>query len=245
LALNRWTTLAGVLKNLALAYLGSQGVQAFCCTRYFDGQEAARALAPSVSRLQLHFADLDDGLGVRVIRNIGHDFLRVPPKTRFKCFDGIELKLSDCQIGSGGAWRSACNAVFDGHALQHRPKQPLYQRNVGLAVVRDIKSASRTVWIHDRDFDDRSLPKTSNKNRACKLCPDSPVYPSGRSTRKFRGAGNILPTKGTISISPVEVHCGVCEEAMLDATIKAKAMGMTTHHTLPLCFSSARQAAVA
>src|SRR5437762_10936038 len=127
--LNRWTTLAGVLKNLALAYLGSQGVQAFCCTRYFDGQEAARALAASVSRLQLHFADLDDGLGVRVIRNIGHDFLRVPPKTRFKCFDGIELKLSDCQIESGGAWRSAGNAVFDGHALQHRPRSE--ERRVG------------------------------------------------------------------------------------------------------------------
>src|SRR6266704_4361890 len=32
-----WTTLAGVPKNLHLAYLGSHGVQVLCRTRYFDG----------------------------------------------------------------------------------------------------------------------------------------------------------------------------------------------------------------
>src|SRR6266700_1900443 len=31
---NRWTTLAGVPEEPHLAYLGSHGVQAFCCARY-------------------------------------------------------------------------------------------------------------------------------------------------------------------------------------------------------------------
>src|ERR1700752_2774593 len=37
LKLNRWTTLAGVPEEPHLAYLGSEGVQAFCPIRYFDG----------------------------------------------------------------------------------------------------------------------------------------------------------------------------------------------------------------
>jgi hypothetical protein len=36
----RWTTLAGVPEEHHLAYMGSEGVQAFCLMRYFDGQRA-------------------------------------------------------------------------------------------------------------------------------------------------------------------------------------------------------------
>jgi len=40
LTLDRWTALAGVPKNLDIAYLASLGVQAFCLIRYFDGDGA-------------------------------------------------------------------------------------------------------------------------------------------------------------------------------------------------------------
>ena len=67
-------------------------------------------------RLKFYFADLDDGLDVRVIRNVAHDFLGVRAKSRLKSFHGIELQLPDRQIRGGGARDPAADALFYGDA---------------------------------------------------------------------------------------------------------------------------------
>src|SRR6266566_37184 len=109
--------------------------------------------------LQLNFADLDDGLDVRVIGNIAHDFLRVRPKSGLKRFHRIELQLSDRQIGSGRAGRRAGDSMLYGDALERWSQQPAYQRDMCVAVVADVKIAARGVRIHDGDFD-HGLPRS-------------------------------------------------------------------------------------
>ena len=97
--------------------------------------------------LQLHFADLDDRLDVGVTGNIAHDLLRMWPKRGLKRFHRIELKLSDRQIGSGGARRRAGDSVLDGDALERGPQQPSDQRDMRIAVIADVKMAARGVRI--------------------------------------------------------------------------------------------------
>lgn len=106
-------------------------------------------LAVSAGGLQFHFAYLNNRLRVSVIRDIGHNLLGVRAKAHLKCFEGIELELADCQIGSRRARRSASDAMLNSHRFQSRPYELLNKWNVGLAVIRDVKMASLGIWIHE------------------------------------------------------------------------------------------------
>jgi len=75
-------------------------------------REARRVFA-----LELYFAELDDGLDVGVICNVGHDFLGVRAEARLKRFDRIKLELSNGQIGSRRTWSPAANTVLHGHTF--------------------------------------------------------------------------------------------------------------------------------
>ena len=65
----------------------------------------------------LNLADLNGGLGVGVVGDIGKDRLRVRGEGGLKSLRRVEIKMPHRDIGRRHPRRTACDALFNRHAL--------------------------------------------------------------------------------------------------------------------------------
>ena len=65
------------------------------------GNAAYAALSVAGRRLDFDFADLDGGLDVRVIGNVGDNLCRVGAKRRLKGIHGFEIEMAHGKKGCG------------------------------------------------------------------------------------------------------------------------------------------------
>src|ERR1700730_14794459 len=70
-----------------------------------------------VASLQLDFADLNGGLGVGVVGDIGKDRLRMRGKGGLKGVRRVEIEMPLRDIGRRHPGRAACDALFNRYAL--------------------------------------------------------------------------------------------------------------------------------
>jgi low temperature requirement protein LtrA len=80
---------------------------------------AATVVMPeSKSILQLDLADLDERLGVRVLRDVRNDFLRVGSEAGLISFKRVKKKMTSCYVRRSRSRLLAGDPMFHGHALQ-------------------------------------------------------------------------------------------------------------------------------
>src|SRR5215470_1774633 len=108
--------------------------------------------------LHHHFAYLNDGSQVGVLRNVGHDLFRVRPEGRLKRLDGIAEDVAHAHVGRRGAGCTAGQPFVDGVVKTCPTHAFLYQWHMLVAVVLMVEAGSRSVRVHHADLDHLGPP---------------------------------------------------------------------------------------
>src|ERR1700736_2548411 len=105
------------------------------------------------------FAYLNYRSLVGILRNVGHDFLRVRTKARLEGLDGLAEDVAHADVGRRCAWSAARETLVDRVVLAAIAHQALYQRHVFVTVVLMVESRPGRIGVHHADFDHRSSPR--------------------------------------------------------------------------------------
>jgi len=97
--------------------------------------------------LQPNFTDLNGGLGVGVVGDIGKDRLRVRSECGLKGIGRVEIEMTHSDIGRWRPRRAAGDPFFDRHALAGRPELLLHHRHVPREIILHVELAARGVGI--------------------------------------------------------------------------------------------------
>lgn len=96
---------------------------------------------------------LNDWLGIREIRQVGHDLgqigSEVPPRRR----ERIEVEVADGEIGSGCVGHHAGEALIDRGLEKIRADESVNKRHVFLDVIVDVEMIAGLIGVHDAEFD--------------------------------------------------------------------------------------------
>lgn len=103
--------------------------------------------------MEFDFADLDGGLGVGEVREIGDDLREDGAEVLLEGFDGIEVEVTDGEIGSGRVGHHAGDTVVDVGFAKSGADELMDERNVFFAVVGNVEVIAGLIGIHDGDFD--------------------------------------------------------------------------------------------
>src|SRR4029453_2320418 len=105
-----------------------------------------------------HFAYLNDGGQVGVVRNVGHDLFRVRPEARLKRLDGITEDVAHANVGRRGAGCAAGEPFVDGVVETSVSQALLHQWHMLVTVVLVVETGSRRVRVHHADLDHHRPP---------------------------------------------------------------------------------------
>ena len=97
--------------------------------------------------LQPDFTNLNGGLGVSVVGDVGKDRLRVRSEGGLKGIGRVEIEMTHSDIGRGRPGRAAGDAFFDRHALAGLPELLLHHRHVAREIILHVELATRGVGI--------------------------------------------------------------------------------------------------
>ena len=103
--------------------------------------------------LEFHFADLDGRLGVGEAWEVGDDLREHGAEVFLEGGDGIEVEMSDSEIGSGCVGHHAGKALIDSGLAESGTDELMDEWDVLLAVVGDVEMVAGLVRVHDGDFD--------------------------------------------------------------------------------------------
>jgi len=161
----------------------------------------------STDSLQLNFADLNDGLGISVVGDVGKDSLRMWGEGSLKGLGRIEIEVTHRNIGRGRPRRAAGYALFNRHALAGGTQLLLHHWHVLVEIIGHIELTARAVGIKHTHLDHalllvvyliapqhRLLSPTVEDMNARKLCggtqrgPISAASVSRRNRRPARAA---------------------------------------------------------
>jgi hypothetical protein len=107
--------------------------------------------------LELDLADLDEGLCVGEMGEVGDDLGKAGAKGLLKRFEGIEIEVTNGEIGSGCTGHHAGKTLVDGGFAKSGAYELVDERDVLLAIVSDVEMISRLIGIKDTDFDHGGL----------------------------------------------------------------------------------------
>src|SRR5215813_1496385 len=108
--------------------------------------------------LHHHFAYLNDGGQVGVVRNVGHDLFRVRPEGRLKRLDGSTEDVAHAHVGRRGAGCAPGKPFVDGVVKTCPTQAFLDQWHMLVAVVLMVETGSRGVRVHHADLDHHDSP---------------------------------------------------------------------------------------
>src|SRR6266850_5517523 len=89
--------------------------------------------------LKRDLADLNDGLHVRVVRNIRHDLSRVGTERFLKRLDRVEGQMAECDVRRLRPRLPATETLLGCDALASRPAGSLHHRQVLAGVVLHVE----------------------------------------------------------------------------------------------------------
>ena len=102
------------------------------------------------------FANLDVGLNVGVVGDVGQEFGGMRREGRLECRDGIEIDVAhgeELRLRAGGCAREA---VLDGDPLTGRADSGLNQGHVTVAIVINVETRAFLIRIKHTDLDHSS-----------------------------------------------------------------------------------------
>src|SRR6267142_1724915 len=149
-----------------------------------------------------HFAYLNDGGQVGVVRNVGHDLFCVRPEARLKRLDGITEDVAHANVGRRDAGCAAGNPFVDGVVQTCITQAFLYQWHMHVAVVLVVEAGSRGVRVHHADLDHHCPPSGGMSAQASGIAWGDPVrvWLRGQTGRMAGGpTGEIEPTRSNAS----------------------------------------------
>ena len=104
-------------------------------------------------QLEFDFADLDGGLGVGEVGDVGDELGNVRTERFLERFERVEVEVADGEIRRGCVWHHAGEALIDGGLTESGANELVDERNVFFAVVGHIEVIAGMIGIHDADFD--------------------------------------------------------------------------------------------
>jgi hypothetical protein len=106
------------------------------------------------------------------MREVGHDLGKAGAKGLLKRFEGIEIEVTDGEIGSGCTGHHAGKTLVDGGFAKSGANELVDERDVLLAVVGQVEVIAGLVGIHDGNFDHRAswgAKRNPERIRQCEL----------------------------------------------------------------------------
>ena len=103
--------------------------------------------------LQPDFTNLNGGLGVGVVGDVGKDRLRVRSEGGLKGIGRVEIEMTHSDICRGRPRRTAGDAFFDRHAFAGGGKLLLNHRHVPGEIIFHVELAARGVGIEYAHLD--------------------------------------------------------------------------------------------
>src|SRR5215469_11879004 len=123
--------------------------------------------------LHLNFADLNGGLDVGVVGNVGQDRLRVRGEGGLEGVGRVEIEVAHRDIYRGRSRRAAGDALFNRQTFAGGAKLLLHHRHVLVEIIVHVEPAARRVGVEYAHFDQAFLLDSDDSCQAAPSTPES------------------------------------------------------------------------